>query len=497
MKALIDTRNRGPKIDRHVYGHFSEHLGRCIYDGYWVGEDSRIPNVRGIRTDIVEAMRAIRVPNIRWPGGCFADEYHWMDGIGPKAVRKPQVNVHWGGVLENNHFGTHEFLDLCAQIGCEPYICGNVGSGTVREMRDWVEYLTDNGHSPMAELRRKNGRDSAWGINFFGIGNENWGCGGNMTAGQYAGEYRKYATYVRNYEAIGKGDWWKSPQITRIAGGENEDKFEWTETLMKTVPPQLMGGLSIHSYISPGKQRDGVHFTKESWYDTAANTLAKEESLKRNISIMDYYDPEKKVLMAVDEWGIWVDNEPGTIPGFLYQQNTMRSALCAALMLHIFHRHADRIRLANLAQTINVLQAILLTDGEKMIKTPTYHVFDLFKGHQDADYVPVTWLEAPVRIEQNLPQVDISASVDAKSLATATLVNLSAAQIADVTLDFAGKRPVKCVGRVLEGDVTAHNTFDCPDVVVIKKIQGIQTANGLLKVQLPPCAIASLEIALA
>ena len=494
MKAIVDTRKKGARIDRHVYGHFSEHLGRCVYDGYWVGEESTIPNIRGIRTDIVEAMRAIRTPNIRWPGGCFADDYHWMDGIGPREKRVPMVNVHWGGGLENNHFGTHEFMDLCEQIGCEPYICGNVGSGTVREMRDWVEYLTDDGRSPMAQLRRQNGREKAWGLRFFGIGNENWGCGGFMTAEQYAGEFRRYSAYVKNYAVMGKIDWWKAPPITKIAGGENAERVQWTETLMRDVPPMLMGGLSVHCYVSPGEEMNGTSFSENSWYATAANTLEKEKLFQRNASIMDYYDPDKKVMMAVDEWGLWVNNEPDTAPGFLYQQNTMRSALCAVLMLHIFHKHADRIRLANLAQTINVLQAIILTDGSQIIKTPTYHVFDLLQGHQDADHVPVLWQQEPRRIDKNLPQVDLSASVGASGQVTVSMVNISTTQDADVTLDFAGQTPLRATGRVLRGPVTAHNTFAEPQRVATEELKGVELRNGALRVTLPPCAIASLQV---
>jgi len=494
LKATIDIRNKGAKIDRHIYGHFSEHLGRCIYDGYWVGEDSKIPNVRGIRSDIVEAMKAIKVPNIRWPGGCFADDYNWMDGIGPKSERVPMVNVHWGGMVENNHFGTHEFMDLCEQIGCEAYICGNVGSGTVREMRNWVEYLTDDRESPMAQLRRKNGRDEPWKIKFFGIGNENWGCGGFMEAEYYAHEYKRYATYVRNYQAMGKTDWWKAPQLIRIAGGSNAEDLEWTETLMKKIPSSLMGGLSVHCYVKPGEESHGTVFTEKSWYETALNTLKKEDLIKQHISIMDYYDPEKKVLLAVDEWGIWVDNEPGTHPGFLYQQNTMRSALCAALMFHIFHKYSDRIRLANLAQTINVLQAIILTEGEKMIKTPTYHVFDLYKGHQDAYYIPITWEERPERIERNLPQIDISASINSEGDINITLVNISASANAKGSLDFAGEVPLRVTGRILEGDVTAHNTFDNPDNVTTKEFTGFKVENGKIDFELPPCAIVCMEV---
>ncbi len=496
MRAAIDTGKKGPRIDRHVYGHFSEHLGRCIYNGgYWVGEDSPIPNVRGIRADIVEAMKAIKVPNIRWPGGCFADDYHWMDGIGPKAERTPIVNVHWGGLLENNHFGTHEFMDLCEQIGCEPYICGNVGSGTVREMRDWVEYLTDDGQSPMAQLRRRNGRDKAWEISMFGVGNENWGCGGFMTASQYAQEFRRYATYVRNYKVMGKINWWQAPDILRIAGGANAENFEWTETLMQSVPAQLMRGLSVHCYVKPGEESNGVHFSDESWYQTAANTYAKEALFKRNIEIMDRYDPEKRVAMAVDEWGIWVDNEPETAPGFLYQQNTMRSALCAALMLHIFHKYADRIRIANLAQTINVLQAIILTEGGEMIKTPTYHVFDLFKGHQGANFVPVTWESRPEVIQKNLPLVDLSSSIKEDTL-TVSLVNLSSEREAGVDLDLLMAKPVSASGRLLWGKPTDHNTFADSDHVHTANLEGVALKDGMLRVSLPPCAIASIEIKL-
>ena len=493
MKAVIDIRKRGSKINKHIYGHFSEHLGRCIYNGgYWVGEDSPTPNTRGIRTDIIDAMKSIKVPNIRWPGGCFADDYHWMDGIGPKSERAPIVNVHWGGEAETNHFGTHEFMDLCEQIGCESYICGNVGSGTVREMRDWVEYLTCDGESAMAKLRRKNGREKAWGIKMFGVGNENWGCGGFMTAEQYSQEFCKYATYVRNYKEMGKYNWWQSPhQILRVAGGHNAEYYDWAETLMKSIPLHLMGGLSVHCYVKPGEESSGTDFSDDSWYQTAVNTYEKEALFKRNISIMDYYDPERKVVMAVDEWGIWVDNEPDTAPGFLYQQNTMRSALCAVLMLHMFHKYADRIQIANLAQTINVLQAILLTEGNKMIRTPTYHVFDLLKEHQDADFLYVEWDRKPDSIQKGLPHVDISSSIKDDTL-TVSLVNLSAEKEANLKVELPGVRPISASGRLISGKATAHNTFANPNNVVISNLEEVSVSEGSLSVSLPPHAIASV-----
>lgn len=492
MKAVIDIRNKKNKISRHIYGHFSEHLGRCVYGGYWVGEDSPIPNINGIRTDIVEAMKAIKVPNIRWPGGCFADDYNWMDGIGPKETRPPMVNTHWGGVLENNHFGTHEFMDLCEQIGCEPYICGNVGSGTVREMRNWVEYLTDDGNSPMAQLRRKNGRDRAWDIQFFGIGNENWGCGGFMKAEYYANEFRRYATYVRNYKGMGETNWWQVAPLIKIAGGSNAEDLHWTETLMREAG-RFMGGLSVHCYVKPGEESSGTVFSKDSWYQTAVNTLNKESLLKQNISIMDFYDPEKRVLMAVDEWGMWVDNEPGTNNAFLFQQNTMRSAMSAALMLHIFQKYSDRIRLCNLAQTINVLQAIIFTEGAKMVKTPTYHLFDLFKKHQDSYYVPVAWDEKPKSIKMGLPNADISASASDNGKVFITIVNLSADDKAEIVLNFAGRKARSVKGGFISGEVTAHNTLDSPNRVQVQELNDIQVVNGEALLSLFPCTIAAVE----
>ena len=495
MRAIIKTNKKGQKINKHVYGHFSEHLGRCIYNGgYWVGEDSQIPNIRGIRTDIIDAMKAIKVPNIRWPGGCFADEYHWMDGIGPKSERTPIINVHWGGEAETNHFGTHEFMDLCELIGCEAFICGNVGSGTVREMRDWVEYLTCDGQSPMAKLRRKNGREKAWDITMFGVGNENWGCGGFMTAEQYAMEFRKYATYVRNYKEMGKHNWWQNPhQILKVAGGHNAEHYDWAETLMKNIPLQLLGGLSVHCYVKPGDEMNGTEFSDDSWYQTAVNTYYKEELFKKNIQIMDHYDPGKSVVMAVDEWGIWVDNEPGTKLGFLYQQNTMRSALCAVLMLHMFHKYADRIQIANLAQTINVLQSIILTEDEKMIKTPTYHVFDLLKEHQDGIYIAHTWDSEPSKIIKDLPHVDISVSVKGDVI-TVSMINLSVESSAKLELELTDNKPVSTSGRLIRGLPTAHNTFNNPNNINTADLDEITVFNNIVSLSLPPCAIASVSI---
>ena len=351
-------------INRNIYGHFSEHLGRCIYQGMYVGEDSEIPNVNGMRKDVVDALRHIRVPVLRWPGGCFADEYHWEDGIGPREARKRMVNTHWGGVVEDNSFGTHEFMELCAQIGCEPYVNGNVGSGTVREMAEWVEYLNSDGDSTVVQRRWANGRRESFGVKYWGVGNENWGCGGNMLPEYYANEYRRYQTYCRDYG---------QHKLYKIACGPGTPDTEWTEVVMKLAHDK-MDALTMHYYTVPtGVWKDkgrATMFDEAMYYQTLHAALRMDSIILGHLAAMDKYDPEHRVGLIVDEWGAWHNVEPDSNPGFLYQQNTMRDALVASLTLDIFNSHADRIVMANLAQTVNVLQAVILTEGGRMALTP-------------------------------------------------------------------------------------------------------------------------------
>jgi len=367
--VTIDGTNPKTMISRHIYGHFSEHLGRCIYDGFWVADSMNVPKKDRIRLDIVEALKKIKVPNLRWPGGCFADEYHWRDGIGKRSERPHMVNTNWGGVSEDNSFGTHEFLDLCTLLNCEPYIAGNVGSGTVEEMAKWVEYLNSDASSTMTELRKQNGQEKPWRVKFWGVGNESWGCGGNMTPDYYAGEYKRYATYARNY---------KDAPLLRIASGANVADYNWTDVLMKNAGNQ-MWGLTLHHYTLPtgnwGKKGSATAFEEAEYFNTMKNCLYMEELVTRHSTVMDKYDPQKKVALVVDEWGIWTDVEPGTNPGFLYQQNSLRDALIAGTTLNIFNNHSDRIRMANLAQTINVLQALILTRGQRNFVNPHLSYF--------------------------------------------------------------------------------------------------------------------------
>jgi alpha-N-arabinofuranosidase len=498
-QIILDLKLAKTKIDRNIYGHFSEHLGRCIYEGYWVGEESPIPNLRGIRQDVVAALRKIKAPVMRWPGGCFADEYHWMDGIGPREKRPSMVNTHWGGVVENNHFGTHEFMDLCAQLDCEPYICGNVGSGTVQEMSQWVEYLTFDGQSSMADQRRANGRDEAWKLKYFGVGNENWGCGGRMTAEYYSDLYRRYAVYCRNY-----GD----NKLFRIACGPRNNDYHWTEVMMakagsdEMLNGPYMDGLALHYYTSVRRLSDGsrigsaTQFDEAEWIEIIAKGLMMDELVRKHSTIMDKYDPQKKVALIIDEWGTWYAVEPGTHPRFLYQQNSMRDAIVAATSLDIFNQHCDRVRMANIAQTVNVLQAMILTQNEQMVLTPSYHVFEMYTVHQDATLVPSdVQCERYELGEYSIPAISASASVDGEGKLHITLSNANPHKDIATSIFVCGLKCSQVQGRILQAAaMNAHNTFEQPNAVTPTSFNGAKlTADGI-ELLLPKMSVMVLEV---
>ncbi len=493
---ILNTDVTAGKISRHIYGHFAEHLGRCIYGGFWVGEDSPIPNTRGIRNDVVQALRGVGIPNLRWPGGCFADEYHWQDGIGPRAGRPSMVNTHWGGVTEDNAFGTHEFMDLCDQLGCEPYICGNVGSGTVQEMQQWVEYLTSANQSPMTALRAANGRAEPWPLRFWGVGNENWGCGGNMTAEHYAQEYRRFQTYVRNF-----GD----NRIYKIACGPRNHDYHWTEVLMQQSRNMrggfLMNGLSLHYYTPDGPFRQlqsATKFEEHDWRFILKTAAHMDELITRHSAIMDQIDPERKVELIVDEWGAWYAVEPGTNPGFLYQQNSLRDALVAALTLNIFNKHCRRVTMANIAQTVNVLQALILTDehSDRIVRTPTYHVFELYRVHHDAEALALDLqVDAVGAGHAVMPGITASASRDHAGAVNLTLCNVDPAQSAAVVCAVRGAHGQTVSGRVLTAlTMQAHNTFDDPDAVAPQPFAGAELVGDRLTFTLPARSVLALTI---
>ena len=479
----------GPVVNPNIYGHFAEHLGRCIYEGFWVGEDSKIPNTRGIRNDVVAALKELKIPVLRWPGGCFADEYHWKNGIGPREQRPSMINTHWGGVVENNHFGTHEFFDLCEQLGTEPYICGNVGSGSVEEMMEWVEYMTSDSDSPMPNLRRKNGREKPWKLKYFGVGNESWGCGGNMRPEYYADLYRRYNTFAKNYSGN---------TLYRIAGGANSADYNWTEVLMKNAGKQ-MNGLSLHYYSTPGgwkKKKRATEFDESGWHSALTAAHFMDELVSNHSLIMDKYDPQKKVGLVVDEWGVWSAVEKGTTPGFLYQQNTLRDAMVAALHFHIFQRHADRVTMANIAQTVNVLQAMILTDKEKMLLTPTYWVFEMLKGHQGGTVIPAE-IQSPDYVlgDAKVPALSASATRDASGAILLSLVNSDPGKALSVSVNLPAAAAKSISGRLLTAPaMQAHNTFDAPDAVKPVAFSAFKQNGDLLTVELPAKSIIALEI---
>ncbi|MFT4248577.1 MAG: alpha-L-arabinofuranosidase C-terminal domain-containing protein [Pseudomonas sp.] len=480
----------GPQVSRNLFGQFAEHLGTGIYGGVWVGPDSKIPNTRGYRNDVLAALKAIAVPNVRWPGGCFADEYHWRDGIGPRARRPVSVNTHWGGVEEPNGFGTHEFMDFAELLGTQAYVAGNVGDASPDEMAQWVEYMTAPTRSTLAEQRRGNGREQPWQLPYFGIGNELWGCGGNMRPEYAADLYRRYQTFV------------KAPagqKILKIAPGANRDDYAWTEVMMREAGT-FMDGLSLHYYTMPGgwpPKASSTEFDETAWIQTLAGALYMEELVSKHSAIMDKYDPDRKVALVVDEWGTWYRGLPGTNPGFLQQQNTLRDALVASLTLDVFVRHAERVRMANIAQMVNVLQAMILTDGSRMLLTPTYHVFAMYKPFQDATLLPLQ-IQAPEYRHGGLavPAVHGSAVKAGDGHVYVALTNLDPNREARVRIGVDGDGEAHGVsGQILTAPaITSLNSYDKPDAVKPQPFDGATFDHGMLQVALPAKAIVVLRL---
>lgn len=480
----------GPVINRDLFGQFAEHLGFGIYGGIWVGPESPIPNTDGYRNDVLAALRELHVPVVRWPGGCFADEYHWREGIGPRDKRPVRVNTHWGGVEETNAFGTHEFMNFVELIGAKAYVSGNVGNGTPEEMARWVEYMTSDTRSTLASERRANGRSAPWKLTYFGVGNELWGCGGNMRAEYATDLYRRYQTFV------------KSPPgqiIRKIAAGANVDDYHWTEVFMREAG-SLVSGLSLHYYTSPGPnwetKRSSTDFGEEEWIETFSRALYMDELITRHSAIMDRYDPDKKVGLMVDEWGTWYAGLAGMNPGFLHQQNSLRDALVAAIHFNIFARHADRVKMANIAQMVNVLQAMILTQGEKMVRTPTYYAFQMYEPFKETTFLPLQ-IDAPdYRFgEHAVPFVHGTAARDSKGNIHMALANLHAHSAASVVIRTDGRRFQHVSGRILTAAaINAINTFDRPDVVKPAAFTGAGLHDDELRIGLPSKSLVVLTL---
>jgi alpha-N-arabinofuranosidase len=486
--AIVHADKPGPVYDRRIFTQFAEHLGNGIYGGLWVGNDKSIPNTRGFRNDVVGALRNLGVPVVRWPGGCFADEYHWREGVGAKAKRPVKINTHWGGVTEPNTVGTHEFMDLVGQIGAEPYIAGNVGNGSPEEMAEWVEYMTAPAGS-LADERARNGHKEPWTVPYFGVGNELWGCGGNMRPEYAADLTRRYATFVK----VPAGS-----KILKIASGANVDDYAWTENMMKIAGGQV-DALSLHYYTIPGQwppKASATEFDEGGWAETLSEAWRIDDLITKHSAIMDKYDPAKRVWLAVDEWGTWFAGDPGSHPGFLRQQNTMRDALVAAIHLNIFAKHADRVKMTAIAQMVNVLQAMILTEGKKMVLTPTYHVFMMYKPYMDGTVLPLD-IDTPyyAAAKWTIPAVSGSAVRGKDGKVHVALANADPNRPMTVSATLDGLPATTVTGQVLTaGTMNALNSFDAPDTVKPASFTGAQVAGGKLTVTLPPKSVVMLDL---
>lgn len=484
----LNTATPGAKINKEIYGQFAEHLGSCIYGGLWVGKDSPIPNIDGYRKDVFEALKELQIPVLRWPGGCFADDYHWRDGIGPQEQRPSMRNNNWGGTMEDNSFGTHEFLNLCEMLGCEPYISGNVGSGTVEEMAKWIEYMNSESDTPMANLRKKNGREHAWNVKYFGVGNEAWGCGGSMRPEYYTDLFRQYSTYLRNYNP--------EKPLFLIAAGANADNTRWTDVFMKNSN-KAAKGLSFHFYTVKDWNNHGsaTNFDANSYYSTIKLCRKIDTIIKAHCNVMDKYDPECKVALMADEWGTWWDEEPGTIKGHLYQQNTMRDAMVAAISLDIFHQHTQRLKMANIAQVVNVLQSMILTDQKgtgHMVLTPTYYVFKMYKPFQEAQNIPVS---ITCEKRDSVPTISCSAAKTQKGTYAIALSNTLLDKKQEVAIDLSGAKATGVTATVLTAkNVADYNDFEHPDVIKTAEFKGAKIKRGIITATLPPMSIVVMEV---
>lgn len=488
-KIELDTNKQTETIDRHIFGQFTEHLGKGVYGGIWVGEDSKIPNIRGIRKDVVAALKEIKVPVVRWPGGCFADEYHWRNGIGKPYQRRTTLNPNWGGVLEPNTFGSHEFMDFASQIGADAYISVNLGSGSVVEAADWLEYMTSDKPTALAHERAQNGHKDAYKVPYLGIGNESWGCGGSMTPEYYVNQLKTYSRFVRNY---GSGQ-----NMQNIAVGPNADQNEYTEAIMKAWSQKdgawNISGLSLHYYsVGAGwpPKLKAIDYDKKDYALLIADSLKIDGHIQKTAAIMDKYDPSKKIGIMVDEWGAWLEATPNSTPGFLEQQNSQRDAIIAALNLNIFSRHADRVKMANIAQMVNVLQALVVTDNEKMILTPTYHLFKMYVPFQDAKFIPTNYDAGSFKIDDiTLPEIDVISARAKDGKIWLSLTNINPEKAIDVEIDISGTKIKSADGHILSADkFNIGNSFAKPENVAPKTFKA-KVNQGKLKINLVPASV--------
>jgi alpha-L-arabinofuranosidase len=509
-EATIDVLVDEPigTISPDLYGHFTEHIGGVIYDGIWVGPDSKVPNQGGIRTALVEHMRRIKPSVVRWPGGCFADSYNWRDGVGPTANRPRRTNF-WNNTkflrdapdgpakYDPNQFGTNEFMHFCQLIGAQPYLATNLRSNTARDFYDWVEYCNaPAGQTTLSDQRAAAGDQKPFNVRFWGVGNESWGCGGNFTPEEYAMEFRRFTAWVPEYGA----------PLSFIGSGPNGGDVDWTKRFFAKLGERdrnlvrSLYGWAMHYYCGTSGKGDAIDFTVNDWYDLLAKALHMESLINTHWKAMGEMDPEHHVKLVIDEWGAWHNQGTEIAPWHLFGQNsTMRDALVAGLTLDTFNRHADKIAMANVAQLINNLHSLFLAREDKFVATPNFHVFEMYAAHHNGQSVRTSFNAPELAVDslksRSLPGLAGSASLRDKRL-TLTVVNPHASEPRAATIQVRGAKPVSGTGQTLSSpDIHAHNSFDRPNEVqprdVIVKISG-----GQLTHEFPPASVTRLELSL-
>jgi alpha-N-arabinofuranosidase len=507
-------------IAPEIYGQFTEHIGGVIYDGVWVGEQSRIPNRYGIRKELVERMNQIHVPILRWPGGCFADSYDWKDGIGPVAQRPKRTNfwevdpdaarLHGKGaqVIEPNEFGTNEFMRFCQLTKAEPYLAVNLRSQPALEFDHWVEYCNaPAGGTTLGDMRAKSGFTDPFNVRYWGVGNESWGCGGNFTPEEYASEFRRYTTWIPEFGV----------DLQLIGAGPNGNDIDWTHKFFEQIVTDHpyhnphFKGWSIHHYasdLSRGKPHDWItgkgdalKFEVVDWYEIMRECYRIEKIMSDQWAVMGQYDPEHQVKLVVDEYGPWYREGTELDPTHIFgQQVTVRDALATALTLDAFNRNCEKVSVATCAQLVNNLNALFLCHEDRFFATPNFYVFEMYAAHQGAQSLRAEFGAPDIHYDRDGKDTTFwglngSASRKGRTV-TLTMVNPSLSSPVDTQIALRGGDATAASGVVLNAsDMHAHNTFDQPEAVKSASL-AVSVSSGLLKVSIPPASVSKIEIAL-
>jgi alpha-N-arabinofuranosidase len=503
-------------ISPDIYGHFIEHIGGVIYDGVWVGRDSAIPNTQGIRTALIDKLKQIKAPMIRWPGGCFADSYDWTDGVGPNRPRrtnfwidefdKSRLNSKWVQMYDTDAFGTDEFLHFCKLSGAEPYLAANVRSLPALQLDRWVEYCNSPaGSTTLSELRAKGGAVEPYNVKLWGIGNESWGCGGDFTPQDYASEFRRYTAWVPQYGL----------PLQFIASGPSGNDLAWTKAFfekMYSMGDHKISGWSVHYYawnLSRGKSTDWVdakgdalQFDIADWYELFQQGFQIEKIIEDQWAAIGEYDEHHEIKLVIDEYGPWYRKGTEVSPeAIISQQVTLRDALFTAFTLDIFNRHADKVSMAACAQLINCLNSLFLAHEDKFVVTPNFYVFDMYSAHQGGQ---------SLRAEFSSPQVvymrdgkaagfwglNGSASVKGKTL-TLTVVNADASSPREAQIILRGASVSDAKAKILSGpDIHAHNTFEHSQIMGPSS-SVVEYAGSSLHFTFPAASVTGLTATLA